>query len=64
MWIIMLDFPLTYLGEVCNLQLFTPLRLTIFGTMWWLCIGVVLSFIIDRVKRSRRKMKLADTESQ
>jgi hypothetical protein len=46
MWIIFIDFPLTYLGDKFNLPIFTALCLTILGTLLWLCIGVALSYII------------------
>jgi hypothetical protein len=58
MLIMLLDFPLLYLqkylGDPWHLVLVTPLPLSIFGTIWWLCVGIALSFIIERFKRRRK----------
>jgi hypothetical protein len=57
MWIILLDFPFTYAlvkaEKLYNVVLISPLGLTILGTAWWLCIGIALSYIFERVTRKR-----------
>lgn len=61
----LIDFPLLflqkYVGDPCNFVVLGPLRLTIFGTVWWLCIGVALSSIIEWLER-RRRSKALDTD--
>jgi hypothetical protein len=54
-WIFLslIDFPLVYVEMFVHKHiwdrfeyvLISPWGLTIFGTIWWLCVGVVLSFI-------------------
>jgi hypothetical protein len=56
-WILLslIDFPLLYLqkyvGDPFNFAVLGPLRLTVFGTVWWLCIGVALSYIVAWCER-------------
>jgi hypothetical protein len=54
---IVVDLPLLfvqkYVGDRCGFLLIGPWRLTIFGTAWWLCIGVGLSYIFERFSRKR-----------
>ena len=58
-WILLslIDFPLAYLqkyvGDRCGFWLLAPLRLTVFGTVWWLCIGIVLTYSFEWFKRRR-----------
>jgi hypothetical protein len=51
----LLDFPLVYVqkyvGDRYGLFLISPWNLTIFGTVWWLCVGVALSFIFEWLVR-------------
>jgi hypothetical protein len=58
MLIMLLDFPLLYLqkyvGDPCHFVLVTPLPLSIFGTIWWLCVGIALSLIIERFTRREK----------
>jgi hypothetical protein len=59
-WILLslVDFPLLYLqkyvGDRCGILLLTPLRLTVFGTVWWLCVGIALKYIFEWLKRRRK----------
>jgi hypothetical protein len=52
-WILLagLDLPLVYIQSYFmnrfNLGLVSPCGLTIFGTLWWLSIGVALSYFFE-----------------
>lgn len=58
-WILLglIDFPvadlLKHVGDRSGFWLLAPLRLTVFGTLWWLCVGIALTYIFERLKRSR-----------
>ena len=62
MWIMLLDAPissaLAYANELWHFAdispLIAPLSLTVLGTIWWLCIGVALSFIKRWFQRQKR----------
>ena len=65
-WIFALDMPASFaLGYLNGLWHFTDksalvfyLCLTIVGTLWWLCIGVALSYLFEWVVRKiRTKMQ-------
>ena len=53
MLIFLLDLPLTFIREWLNLPLFTTVSLTVYGTLWWLFIGVVLSSLYDWFESKR-----------
>ena len=63
----LIDIPLVllqmYVVNRNSLGLASPLGLTIFGTMWWLCNGVALSFMIEWFKR-RRRSKALNTDGE
>lgn len=68
-WILLslIDFPvadlLKYVGDRCGFWLLAPLRLTVIGTVWWLCVGIALTYIFEWLKRSRRsKARNANSE--
>lgn len=58
-WILLalIDFPvadlLKYVGDRYGVWLVAPLGLTVFGTLCWLCVGIALTYIFERLKRSR-----------
>jgi len=49
------DLPLVFLqvfvGTPCNFVILSPLRLTIFGTLMWLCVGTALSCFFEWIAR-------------
>lgn len=54
-WIMLLDLPCTYVldkaGKLLHTRLISAWGLTVFGTLWWLCIGFVLSAAYERFAR-------------
>lgn len=51
------DFPLLYIqeyvGDRLGFVLISPLRVTLLGTAWWLCLGFALEWAIRRYKTGR-----------
>jgi hypothetical protein len=72
-WILLtlIDFPLPYVEMFVHKYiwarfhyvLISPWGLTIFGTLWWLCVGLALSYIVGWFQRRGRPRAL-NTEGE
>ena len=54
MVVILVDLPFIYIWKLFSLPRLGPWSLIIFGTVWWLCVGIALTFIFEWFGRRRR----------